>query len=435
MKIFKLTIFILLLTSFNLSFSQVKNKIKLALDPMHGGYDEGFFDQKTNTFEKDITLAVTQKIIEILNSYEEYEIIKLRNSDVFVPMSDKILMASELNANLYVAINCQTDADLNKRGTQLFTLNKNSDENAINLAKKENEVIKKENGSEIIFSDYKENDPNKIFDAVKIDKKYLQLSKDFTTIIRNELNEKRKFNDNGIVEGPFLMLHNVYMPSAIINIGYLSNKEDLEYLKSSLGQQIIAEAIVNSIIGFKNKLDNDKFDLDKFLKPEQKIITQEDQINISKSRINTTNDNKSKQFTQKPNKTNNSVAKKTKSDQGKTNSSISNRPSKERKTNSPKEDLGSDSDSKYSSSKYYGTKELLYRVQILACYTCPSLSKKVLNKYSNIIKIHEEGYKKYFIFETLNLEEAKAELLKAKEQGFTDAFIVGYKGKEKIKID
>lgn len=432
MKILKLPILLLFLICFNLSFAQVNNKIKLALDPMHGGYDEGFFDQKTNTFEKDITLAVTQKIIEILNSYEEYEIIKLRDSDVFVPMSDKILMASELNANLYVAINCQTDADLNKRGTQLFTLNKNTDESAINLAKKENEVIKKENGSEIIYSEYSQNDPNKIFENVKLDKKYLQLSKDFTRIIRSELNEKRKFNDNGVVEGPFLMLHNVYMPSAIINIGYLSNKEDLEYLKSSLGQQIIAESIVNSVIGFKNKLDNDKFDLDKFIKPEQKIITKEDQINIAKNRINTTNDNKTKQFNQNSKPNNSTDVTNTSSNESKTNS---NRTSKNIKTNNSKEDLGSDSDSKYSSSKYYGTNELLYRVQILACYTCPSVRRKVLNKYSNIIKIHEEGYKKYFIFESLNLEEAKAELLKAKEQGFTDAFIVGYKGKEKIKID
>ncbi len=431
MKIKKQYIAGFIIFIFNFTFSQVNNKIRLALDPMHGGYDQGFFDQKTNTFEKDITLGVSKKIIEILNSYEEYEIIKLRESDVFVPMSDKILLASELNANLYVAINCQTDIDKNKRGTQLFTLNKNVDENAINIAKKENDVIKKESGSEIIYTDYKAEEPNKIFDAVKLDKKYLQLSKDFTAIIRTELNEKRKFNDNGIIEGPFLILHNVYMPSAIINIGYLSNPEDLEYLKSSLGQQIIAEAIVNSIIGFKNKLDNDKFDLDKFLKPNQN----------AEIANNNANNNNAKELTPKKEDFNsnnsnlknsidkNSIAEKTIQENTKTTKERNNQ------TKPSKEVLDSDSDSKYSSSKYYGTKELLYRVQILACYTCPSVRKKVLNKYSNIIKIHEEGYKKYFIFESLNLEEAKAELIKAREQGFTDAFLIGYKGKEKFKIE
>lgn len=426
------TTFILFLI-FNSFFSnsQTDNKIKLAIDPLHGGFDEGFFDQRTNTHEKDITLSVSKKIIEILETYEQYEIIKLRTSDVFVPMSDKIIMASELKANLYIAINCQTDADNSKRGTQLFTFNKNKDEEAINFAKKENEVIKKEKGSDVIYNDYKQNDPNAILESINLNKKYLQLSKDFTSILRNELNEKRKFNDNGVIEGPFLMLHNVYMPSAIINIGYLSNPEDLEYLKTDLGQQIIAEAIVNSIISFKNKLDNEKFDLDKFLKPDST------DSKVSYSNISSDNELLLKKLeAEKLEKENLAKVKleKEKANQNAKEIAEKNKVTKTKK-DAVKRDLGTDTDSKYSSSKYYGSGELVYRVQVLACYKCPSVKRFLLNKYPNVIKIHEEGYKKYFIFESLNIEEAKSELIKIRELGFNDAFLIGYRGKEKVNVE
>lgn len=67
---FRTTFILFLIFSSFFSNSQADNKIKLAIDPLHGGFDEGFFDQRTITYEKDITLSVSKKIIEILNSYE-----------------------------------------------------------------------------------------------------------------------------------------------------------------------------------------------------------------------------------------------------------------------------------------------------------------------------------------------------------------------------
>jgi N-acetylmuramoyl-L-alanine amidase len=270
---------------FNISYCQINNQLKVIIDPFHGGKDFGFNDIKSKTMEKDINLLIASKVIKLLNNKPNIEIVEIRNSDDFIPLNDKIYLANTEATNLYIAINCLSNNDTKLSGASIFILNKSDNSDALNYAIEENKVVKKTKNYKNLYPEFNEFYPDSLVYATKYDKKYLDLSNNLANVLDSEF-KTNSIKSNGILNGPFFLLHQVFMPSAIVNLGYLSNEQDKENLLSNDGQDKIALSIANAIIGFKNKLDNNSIDLNKILGKSRDVVSI---LNDEKSNINKNN--------------------------------------------------------------------------------------------------------------------------------------------------
>lgn len=188
------------LVPFFMSFKGVEpadKKMRVVIDAGHGGDDKGVVVDEI--MEKEITAAISRKV-KFLNRNESIEIIILRNSDNFLSLSDRVDKINELKPDMVISLHANFDEDSTINGFEVFVGEKN---------------INNANSKEIAESMYN-NVPK--------------------TLTKREVKETNLY-----------ILNNVECPAVLLELGFLTNRQDREYLTSQLGQQRIAESILKNI--------------------------------------------------------------------------------------------------------------------------------------------------------------------------------------------
>ncbi len=192
LKLFGIFVVIILMSSCT------PNKIMtIVIDAGHGGKDNGAEIQ--NTFEKDITLSISKRMKE-LNNNDKIEIVLLRDNDEFTSLSDRVKKINEINPDLLISLHLNSNNDTNENGIEIFVSKLNS-----------NYEKSKEIAETLINATY------------------------------------TKLKNRGINEANFLILKDSNCPAIAIELGFITNINDKEYLESENGQNEIAELILNNL--------------------------------------------------------------------------------------------------------------------------------------------------------------------------------------------
>ena len=197
--------------SISVNAIQVPPKKILVLDAGHGGYDSGSMGSK-GIIEKNITLAITLKVGVILKENNIDVVYTRESDDVSWPANEKQDLAARAN----ISNNHQAD---------LFI--------SIHLNSFEQESV---NGTETFYSN----------GSLK--------GKEAAKLIHNQIIKDVGFTDRRIRGEDFSILRNVKAPTVLIELGYITNKNDEMILNNSSYQQKFAEAIAKGIL---NYIDND----------------------------------------------------------------------------------------------------------------------------------------------------------------------------------
>lgn len=186
----------ILLLSMNLSFTDIEKKT-VVIDVGHGGYDSGAsIDGVT---EKEITLAIAQKIKE-LNIRSNVDIILTRESDNFSSLEERVNFINDLNPDYVISLHVNYNAKSEKNGVEIYIpLKEELKEKSTHFAKNIQEVLEKGNAKA------------------------------------------------EIKHANFMILRHVNCPVTLIELGYLTNENDRQYLTSEKGQSEIAEAIYEAV--------------------------------------------------------------------------------------------------------------------------------------------------------------------------------------------
>lgn len=179
----------------------------IVIDAGHGGMDEGTSSQDGIHVEKDYTLLVTKKLKKLLEQ-ENVKVYYTRLQDVGVSKADRTKLANRLQADVFVSIHCNASSV--------------GDTTAY--------------GMETLYSKRK-------LAANQISNKRL------AQIILNSMADVTGFRNRGIIQREQLyLLHHADVPTTIVEIGYMSNKNDLKYITKENGQLKIAEGIRDGIM-------------------------------------------------------------------------------------------------------------------------------------------------------------------------------------------
>lgn len=224
------------------------------IDPGHGGKDAGAVGSFSK--EKNINLDVALLIGGYINAgHSDVKVIYTRKTDKFVELNERSNIANRAKADLFISIHTNANKNKTPYGAETYTLGlARSDEN-LEVAKRENSVI-------LLEDDYKQKyegfDPNSsesyiIFEFMQ--NTHMEQSVSLASSIQKEFSRKSGRSDRGVRQAGFLVLRTTGMPSVLIELGFISNRNEEKYLNSKEGQKSLAKSIYNAFTQYKKEYD------------------------------------------------------------------------------------------------------------------------------------------------------------------------------------
>jgi N-acetylmuramoyl-L-alanine amidase len=236
------------------------------LDPGHGGRDLGALGK--NCKEKDVVLAIGLKVGAYLNQYlPDVKVVYTRDKDVFVPLDERAQLANRVKADLFVSIHANYISNPGIKGVETFVLGLHRSKENLEVAKKENSVIVMEDN---YMSKYEGFDPNStesyiIFELMQ--NVYLDQSIDVASLIQDQFTHRVGRYNRGVKQAGFLVLRETAMPGILVEVGFLSNREEERFVTSEEGQVYLASAIYRAIRDYKEKYEANNSSLAVQVKP------------------------------------------------------------------------------------------------------------------------------------------------------------------------
>lgn len=227
----------------------------VVIDAGHGGKDPGAIGIG-NLKEKDVTLAIALKLGEIIKKeMSDVKVVYTRNNDSFIDLYKRGKIANENNGKLFISIHCNSTKKKpsDASGAEVYLLRPGRTEEAIEIAETENSVIEYEDNPQRYE---KLTDENFILVSMA-HSSYMKYSEKFAELLHKDFDVNLKMKSRGVKQAGFYVLVGASMPSVLIETGFISNKEDSIFLKSSSGQKQIAESIFSSIKSYRKYYEDE----------------------------------------------------------------------------------------------------------------------------------------------------------------------------------
>ena len=238
-------------TSFTAPNTPAEKPFVVVLDAGHGGHDSGNIGNGYK--ESEISLNIVLKVGAALEKIPGVKVIYTRKTNVFIELRERAAIANRADADLFVSVHCNAHSS-QAYGTETFVLGLHKSQANFNIAKKENEVIFLEENYEEKYAGFDPNAPESLIGLVLMQEEYLDQSILLASLVQNNIINNLKQNDRSVKQAGFWVLHNTYMPSVLIETGFLTNRKEGAYLNSKKGQTEMAREIANAIKSYKENL-------------------------------------------------------------------------------------------------------------------------------------------------------------------------------------
>ena len=216
----------------------------VALDPGHGGIDTGTV-ASTGQMEKNIVLDFAKRLRERIERSGKFRVLMTRSDDTYVPLDDRVRIARNAGAALFVSIHADSlpHKEGDAQGATIYTLsNKASDAKAAELADKEN-------GADVIAGVDLKSEPNDVagilIDLAQRETKTFSLQ--FAHDVVADMKGVARLHKEPIKSAGFRVLKAPDVPSVLVELGYVSNRQDLKSLMSDAWRDRTADSIAKAI--------------------------------------------------------------------------------------------------------------------------------------------------------------------------------------------
>ncbi len=221
---------------------------RVVIDPGHGGRDTGTIGP-TGLREKEVTLDVAKRLAELIRSGLGSEVVLTRTDDSKVSLTERNERANKEQADLFVSIHVNSSRYRSVNGVETFYLN-------LTRSRADLEVAARENAG----SDKSIHELSTLVEKIAMDDK-LQESRDLAFQVQSAvhalaLKHDPKARNRGVKKAPFVVLIGAQMPSVLVELGFISNPDEEQLLKSSDYRQQLAEALYKGIARYASSLSH-----------------------------------------------------------------------------------------------------------------------------------------------------------------------------------
>ena len=212
----------------------------IIIDPGHGGKDPGAIGYH-NIKEKHIVLDIAKELGDLINEkMSNMEVIYTREDDTFLGLKNRTSIANKNNGHIFISIHANSSSAKSARGYEIYLLQPNSVNEAIDVAIRENASIAFEEDK----TQYNENQ----MIATLAQNTFLKESEKLAVFIQEALKkELPKTRNRGIKQAGFHVLVGASMPNLLIEVGFLTNKSEAQLLNKAYYREQIAKAIFQGI--------------------------------------------------------------------------------------------------------------------------------------------------------------------------------------------
>lgn len=359
---------------------QAKN-FTVVLDPGHGGKDPGATGKIGQ--EKNINLNVALMVGKMIkDKYPDVNVIYTRRTDKYVTLQERPQIANDADGDLFISIHTNAAEAASACGVETFTLGLSKSNANFEVAKRENSVLLLEDGNKETYQGFDPASPDSYIMFEFMQSKYIDQSVEMAYYVQKEFVGQKRL-DRGVRQAIFWVLHQVKMPSILVELGFITNANEEKFLISHDGQMKLAESIFNAFQKYKHEYD--------------------------KRTINTP-------------KTENPSVEKAQPETEKEDKII---PTETKESNKPSQTQNTDINNR-----------TIYRIQTFSTKTVLPENHDEIRKLKNfkpITHTSENGWYKYFCTETEDYELAQKNLLEIRKI-FNDAFIVAFRNGKKIPL-
>jgi N-acetylmuramoyl-L-alanine amidase len=232
----------------------VKNWV-IVIDAGHGGKDPGALG--SFSAEKDLTLAIALKTGSLIEkNLENVTVLYTRKTDTFIELKDRPDIANKNNADLFISIHANSTKSRTINGTETFVMGPAKDQQNLEVAMKENEVILLENDYSTTYEGFDPKSPESYIMFTLMQNIFLKQSTSLASAIQRQYKEKNKRTDRGVKQAGFWVLFMTTMPSVLTETGFITHPEEEKYLNSKEGQDKIATSIFKACSDYITDIEN-----------------------------------------------------------------------------------------------------------------------------------------------------------------------------------
>ena len=240
---------------FSASLSEIysQERFKIVIDAGHGGKDPGR-PNKSGIREKDIVLKIALDLGKKLENSGN-EVIYTRDKDIFLTLRQRAKIANDVDADLFISIHCNAFHDSSVHGSETFVYGLHVSDANFNVAKKENEIIFLDDHYQDDQETYSPTSTESLIGTTLMQEEYLDQSILLASFVQNNFTKNLKIRNRGVKQSGFWVLHNTYMPSILIEAGFMTNPKEGTYLNSKKGQVGISNSIYDAIEKYKKAIN------------------------------------------------------------------------------------------------------------------------------------------------------------------------------------
>jgi N-acetylmuramoyl-L-alanine amidase len=219
---------------------------KIVLDPGHGGKDPGAIGVG-GIAEKDIVLAVAQKLAGKLRQEMGVQVILTRSDDRFIALEDRTATANAQEADLFVSLHMNASPNSEARGLETYYLDKTTDEASLRLAARENATSRKNvSDLQFILSDMTQN--LKLEDSITL-AHHIQHS-----LVNSMSKNMAEVKDLGVKKALFYVLVGARMPSILVEMFFITNQTEGRAMSQENYQNAVVDALYDGIVKYNESM-------------------------------------------------------------------------------------------------------------------------------------------------------------------------------------
>ncbi len=257
----------------------------VVLDAGHGGKDPGAVGKFSQ--EKDLNLSLVLKMGELLKAqYPDLNIVYTRSTDVFIPLQTRADIANKNNADLFISIHTNASENKNSKGVETFILGTEKAEKNLDVAMRENAVMKLESDYKTTYQGF---DPNSIDSYIMFElmqNNFMDQSLQFATQVQKHFVGHLNRSDRGVQQASFWVLLKTACPAILFEMGFISNAEEEKFLNADTTMDMMATALVNAFAAYTHRQEVKKVEKPQINAPEAPINVAEPQINAAEQPVN-----------------------------------------------------------------------------------------------------------------------------------------------------
>lgn len=221
----------------------------IVIDPGHGGRDSGAIGQ-SGAKEKDIVLDIGLRLQRLIEETLGMKVVMTRTEDVFVPLESRTKIANRHRADFFMSLHVNAAPRSRAVGVETYFLSREpSDQGARASAVRENTALNLEGVGQEAQRGLK----TVLWDLTQT--LYVRESSELAELLLNELGRSLKVDNRGVKSAPFFVLIGAAMPSALVEVAFITNPDEEQKLEQEAYRQQIAQALLAGIAKFKARYE------------------------------------------------------------------------------------------------------------------------------------------------------------------------------------